>query len=141
MPYPELPTERIELLYVLHPDNHLGQYDSPWINIGNFHTVLAIWTIGDMTGASNVQMRMYYASDGNGTGMTVVPDWPTTLTGVGGDGDSIVCMNRRGENIGGGWIMVRTLIQAAASMASCHLFGIIPRYVPVSTALWTEVIE
>jgi len=140
MPYPELPTERIELLYVLHPDNHLGQYDSPWINIQNFHTILAIWTVGDMTGVSTMQMRMYTADDGNGANMAVVPDWPTTLTAAGGDGDSIVAMNRRGENLAGGWIMVRTLIQAGASMASCHLLGIIPRYAPVSVANWTEVV-
>ncbi len=141
MPYPELPTERIELLYVLHPDNHLGDYYSPWINVQNFHTILAIWTVGDMTGASTLQMRIYTADDNAGTNEAVVPDWPTTLTALGGDGDSIVAMNRRGENLAGGWIRVRTLIQVAASMASVHVFGIIPRYVPVSQAMWTEVIE
>jgi len=141
MPYPELPTERIELLYVLHPDNHLGDYRSPWINIQNFHTILAIWTVGDITGVGTLQMRMYTADDGDGTNNAVVPDWPTTLTGAGGDGDSIVAMNRRGENLAGGWIQVRTWIQAGAIQASCHVFGIIPRYVPVSTALWTEVVE
>ena len=145
MPYPELDTERIELLYVLHPDLHLGQYDSPWINVSGYHKLLFIWTLGDMGQASTLQMRVYEAQDGAGTGWQVIGKWPTTLTQAGGDGNDIVVMNLRTEEMDAAdnysYIMIRTLIQAAASNACCHVFGTAPRYAPVSTAAWTEVVE
>ena len=144
MPYPELDTERIELLYVLHPDNHLGDYYSPFIDVTNFHKLLAMWTVGDMAQASTVQMRIYESQDDVGTGEQVIGKWPATLTAAGADDDSVVVVNLRSEEMdaanGFRWIRVRTLIQAGAAHASCHVFGTLPRYAPVSVAAWTEVV-
>jgi len=144
MPYPELDTERMELLYVLHPDNHLGNYLSPFIDVTNFHKLWVMWTVGDMAVNSTLQMRIYESQDGAGAGEKVIGKWPATLTAAAADGDSAVVVNLRSEEMdaanGYRWIRVLTLIQAAASHASCHIFGTLPRYAPVSIAAWTEVV-
>ena len=58
MPYPELDTERMELLAVIHPDLHQGTYYTPWIAMQGRHKALAVLLVGDIGQGGTVDLEL-----------------------------------------------------------------------------------
>ncbi len=145
MPYPELDTERMELLAVIHPDLHgPGEYYTEWINMATRHKLLAILLVGDINQNGTVAMEIWQAQDSAGTG-AVYLNAITTLTQAGGDGDNAVAMNLRTEQMDSQnkFTHVRFRLVfggAAAANAALLVLGNVPRYAGVSQTAWTEVI-
>ena len=72
MPYPELDTERMELLAVIHPDLHQGTYFTPWIAMQGRHKALAILLVGDIGQGGTVDLELHEATDAAGAGALAI---------------------------------------------------------------------
>ena len=94
MPYPELDTERMELLAVIHPDLHQGTYFTPWVAMQGRHQALAILLVGDIGNTGTVDLELQEATDAVGTGAAAIAGKAVTqLTQAGGDSDdSCACL-------------------------------------------------
>lgn len=145
MPYPELDTERMELLAVIHPDLQNGTYYTPWISMQNRHKLLAVLLVGDMGQNATVDLELHQATDAAGTGAKAIAGKGTTqLTQAGGDGDDACAINLRTEEMDAAnaydWVRARLDCLVANSNAALFILGNVPRYLPVSQAGWTEVV-
>ena len=69
----------------------------------------------------------------------------TQLTQAGGDGNELVCIELRTEelDIANGFehVSVRVTIANANVEYAVVLFGAVPRYLPVATTNWSEIVD
>ena len=145
MPYPELDTERMELLAVIHPDLHQGTYYSPWIDMAGRHKAIAKIYVGDIGQAGTVDVELQQAQDANGTGAAAIAAKAITqLTQAGGDSNDSCAINLRTEEMNAGanytHIRARLDVLVASANVCVVLEGNVPRYAPVTQTPWTEVI-
>ena len=145
MPYPELDTERMELLAVIHPDLHQGTYYSPWISMAGRHKAIAVLLVGDMGQACTIDLELQEATDVLGTGAAAIAGKAITqLTQAGGDSDDSCAINLRTEEMNAGanyaFIRARLDVLVASANVCVAIEGNVPRYAPVTQTPWTEVI-
>ena len=144
MPYPELDTERMELLAVIHPDLHgPGEYYTEWIDMATRHKLLAIVLVGDLTQGAAIDVDCYQAQDDLGTGIAYIKGM-TALTAAAGDSDDAVALNLRTEEMDSQnrytHVRFRMVITGAAVNASLVVLGNVPRYAAVTQTAWTEIV-
>ncbi len=146
MPYQELSTEREELLAVIHPDLHgPDEYYTPWIDHSRMHKSWWEILIGDITATGTVDFEITQATDLAGSGEKVIAGKQITqLTQAGGDGDNVVLMNLKTEelDVQNLFSFVRGHLTIGVASANCSVaaYGRNPRYVPVATAAVTEIV-
>jgi len=145
MPYPELDTERMELLAVIHPDLHQGTYYTPWIDMSGRHKALAVLLVGDMGQACTIDLELHEAQDNAGTGAAAIAGKAITqLTQAGGDGDDACAINLRTEEMNAAanynHIRARLDVLVASANVSLLILGNVPRYASVAQAAWTEAV-
>ena len=145
MPYPELDTERMELLAVIHPDLHQGTYYTPWIAMQGRHKAIAKLYVGDIGQAGTVDLELQEATDAGGTGAAAIAGKAITqLTQAGGDSDDSCAINLRTEemNCAANYAFIRARLDVLAASANVGLLilGNVPRNAPVTQVPWTEVI-
>jgi hypothetical protein len=131
---------------VEHPDSlAAGTHTGTWYNLGSYHRAFLYVNVGDMAATATLDVGLQQASDETGTGAKAITGKTITqLTQAGGDGNDLVCIELQTEelDVDGGFEHVRwyaTIANAAVEMA-VTLFVCEPRYEPVPTANWTEIV-
>lgn len=143
--YPELISERMELMEHIAPDSHLGDYFTDWFSMAETARLLVQVHCGDIGQTGTVDVDIQQATDAAGTGVKAIAGKAITqLTAAGGDGDDYCEINLRTEEMDAAndfdWVRVRMQCLVAASVVGVVAMGETPRYAPVSQTNKTEVI-
>jgi len=119
---------------------------SAYVSMANYHRGIFVIHVGDIGQAGTIDAQVYQATDTSGTGQKVVTGKAITqLTQAGGDGNQIVAIEIRTEelDVTGGFDCVKILITTgvAASEYGFIFYGVVSRFEPVPVTTWTEVID
>jgi hypothetical protein len=119
---------------------------SAWLLMENFHRALLLVSVGDMAAAATLDISITQASDGTGTGAKAITGKAATqLTQAGGDGNDLVMIELRSEELDGnnGFEYIRANLAIAGNSVELAyvVLGLVPRYPPVSTTNVTEVVD
>jgi hypothetical protein len=117
---------------------------SSWVNVANYHRLIFVLHVGDMGQSGTIDAQLYQATDTSGTSAKVITGKSITqLTQAGGDGNEIVCIEVRTEelDVTNGFDCVKVLLTTgtAASEYSWILYGLVSRFEPVPTTNWAEI--
>ncbi len=123
----------------------LGTVDSAWVSMAEYHRAVLVINVGDMAGGSTLDISLREATDAAGTGAGAIAGKAITqLTQAGGDGDDLLCIELRSEEMDAAnnydFISVRRVIAAANVELGWTLFGMISRHKPVPTTNWAEIV-
>ena len=148
MSYPELTTERMELLAEIYANAQPAgtYYTGPtWFSMENSHKCLVILAVVSMAATSTLDLAILEAQDANGTGEKAITGKAITqLSAVLGDDHEVVFVNIRTEEMdaNGGFthLSVRTRVGTAASTYAVIVLGDIPRAAPVDVSRATEIV-
>jgi len=147
MSFTERFTEQYQLGAVEYADSlAAATYNGAWQSMRDFHRAVAILIVGDIQVGGTVDFILQQATDTAGTGAKAITGKAITqLTQAGGDGDEACIIELRTEelDVSNGFDCIRwrlTLGTAASEVAVLVLRGSPPRYQPVSTTAWTEVV-
>lgn len=147
-------TERIsEIMCPLvseHADSFgVGTHQSAWVDVSPYHRVFLFIDIGEVQKNGSVDwIDLHMATNVAGAGeddVNVIDNGDVTTTGTYTTGDCLMCIEMRTEELerqgSYHWCSVIVEISGAAVELSYTLFGVSPRYPPVSQADWTEVVD
>lgn len=138
-----------EVLYpvsIEHPDSFAaGTYTGSWYDMRDYHRAWLVINVGDMVATATLDAGLQQASDTTGTGVKAITGKTITqLTQAGGDGNDIVCIELQTEelDVDNSFECVRwyVTVAAAAVELSVVLYFAEPRFAPVPTTNWTEVV-
>lgn len=143
-------TERLsEVLYPLayeHADSMaIGTHTSSYVSMANYHRAWLVINVGDMVQGSTLDITIRQATDTSGTSVKAITGKAITqLTQAGGDGNDLLCIELRTEELDVSnafdCICVRAVVAGAAVEYGYILYGCVPRFAPTATTNWTEVI-
>jgi hypothetical protein len=117
-----------------------GVWATPWIDVENFHRVIALFSVGAMDAGATVDVELREATSNAGAGaQTLIAG--TQLTQAGGDAISYTTVGAQSENFTTNtrYKFVQLQVTVAVNnvnFAAC-LLGFQPRYAPVVNA-WDE---
>jgi hypothetical protein len=120
---------------------------SDWVNVGGYHRLVLVVHVGAMTANSTLDAGFQQASAAAGTGAKSISGKTITqLTQAGGDGneDPIIIELRTEElDVDGGFEYVRFYVTVDSNPVtySAIMYGIVPRFAPVPTTNWAEVVD
>jgi hypothetical protein len=123
----------------------IGTHTSSYVSLANYHRAVFYLNVGDIAAGGGIDARVLQATTTAGASAKAVSAKSITrLTQAGGDSDSIVAIELQTEelDVSNGFDCVAleiTVISAAAELAYT-IFGIVPRYAPVATTNWAEVV-
>jgi len=122
-----------------------GTYDSPWASMSNYHRGALILNVVNMGAGATLDVQTRQATASAGTGAKAITGKAfTQLTQAGGDVNSDCCMEIRTEELDVTnrfyFVGVRVTVAVAACVISYRFYGRVPRFAPVGTTNWTEVI-
>jgi hypothetical protein len=137
-------SECAAILGVLNSDQRAaGNYNTAWADVSTYHRAAVIINVGDMAATATLNVIIQEAQDAAGTGVAAIAGKAITqLTQAGGDGDDIVIMELRSEELTPGFDFIRaqaTVANAAVDLA-LEVVGLIPRFPPVPLTNVTEVV-
>jgi len=117
---------------------HLGGISSGWVSLADFHRAAVIVDCGNM--ASALQVTLWEATDAAGTGVSYITGKVAALTSD--DDNDHVIIELRSEELTPGcrYVRVQTANAGAANTYGVALYGLVPRFAPVSTDNWDEVV-
>ena len=142
--YTERFTEVHEPLLVEYADSRGPvNFQSAWADFENYHRGFFELNVGEMQAGSTLDVALWEAQDNLGTGAQAITGKAITqLTQAGGDGDDLVGIELRGEEMTPGYkfVQVRMTIANAATEVGYVLYGTVTRYAYVPTTAWTEII-
>ena len=143
MVFPELITEKLTLLAVIHPDLQNGTYWTPWFSMRNFHRLLAIVAVGDIAQGGTIDFELQEATSVVGAGAVAIAGKAITqLTQAGGDGDDVCHINLRAEEMNAQndyeFVRGRLDVLNANANACVLIYGETPVYSRTASALVTE---
>lgn len=123
----------------------IATVNSAWVSLASYHRAVLVINVGDMVATATLDVSLRQASDGTGTGTKAITGKAITqLTQAGGDGNQILVIELQTEelDVDGGFenVGVRHVVAAAAVEMGWTLFGIQPRYAPVPTTNYAEII-
>ena len=132
------------LLAKIDPDNYgAAEYNTGFVNMGNYHRAVVELHTGDMAGGATLDIDLEEGTDAVGTLRAIVKQI-NTLTQAGGDANDTVIMEFQTEefNVDAGYefLNVEVTVANAAVDFVCLLWGIIPVYPPVPLTLITQVV-
>lgn len=121
-----------------------GTHSTAYVSLKNYHRAVAVIDVGDMVASSTADFSIVQASDTSGTGVKAITGKAATqLTQAGGDGNEIVCIELRTEelDVNGGFecVAIKAVIGTDAVEYSAILYGCISAYMPVPTTNWSEI--
>lgn len=132
------PTDEIGIAAMIDPDAYgAGTYNSGWVSLSVFNTVMAIITAGDMGGGGLIDASIQQATDGAGTGAKAVAGKAITqMTQAGGSSNTQAIIEVDGEDLDVDanftHVRISLVVAGAACDAAAVLIGIDPRYGPAS---------
>lgn len=147
--YTEKFTEIACPLYVLHPisvSNGAEAFTS-YVSLRDYHRAFILIEVGVMSSGSTIDAVVHQATDTSGsspkhlsTSLAI-----TQLTQAGSDSNSIVGIEVRTEllDVDNGYdcIALGYTVGTAASIMSIEIYGLVPRYAPVATTAWDEIVD
>lgn len=134
-------------LYSFNADSQgAGTITGTSVSLANYHRAVLFVDVGDMGSGATLDVQIQQAQDSAGTGAKAITGKAATqLTQAGGDGNQVLCIELRTEelDIANGFEHVRALAVVATQAVELglHLFGIEPRYMPVPTTNWSEIVD
>jgi hypothetical protein len=141
-------TEKLsEVLYPLayeHADSMaVGTHTSSYVSLANYHRAWLVLNVGDMGQASTLDVTIRQATNTSGGSVKAISGKGITqLTQAGGDGDDLVCIELRTEELdvtnGFDCVCVRAVVAGAAVEYGYILYGCVPRFAPTATTNWAE---
>lgn len=145
MSYTERFTEVHDVLAVEYSDARGPvAHQSAWLDMENYHRGFLELNVGEMAQGATLDCQLWEAQDNVGTGAALIAGKAITqLTQAGGDGDDLVGINLRTEEMTPGtkFVQVRMTIANAAVEVGYTFKGCISRYEPVPTTLWSEIVN
>jgi hypothetical protein len=144
--YTERFTETAQLLAVTYPASYAAEQNTAFVNVGSFHRVLVLVIAGDIGTSLDVDVEI--ATDASATALHTLKSI-TQLTQAGGDDNSPVAIEIQTEDLvkptGASatnyeWLRVESTPNGA-SIYTILVFGLIPRYAPVSTTIFDEIVD
>lgn len=147
--YTERFTETAALLYNLAPvsvSNGAEAFTS-YVSLANYHRAVIIIHTGVMQSGSTLDAVVHEATDTSGTSPQHLGSSKaiTQLTQAGGDSGKDVAIEIRTEELdvddGYDCIALGYTVGTAATMLSIEIYGLVPRYAPVSTTAWDEIVD
>lgn len=117
-----------------------------FVSMANYHRAVLHFNIGDMATGSTVDVSIVQAQDVGGTNVKAITGKAATqLTQAGGDGGQVLAIELRTEELdianGFDFIAYKIVVAVDASELACTLFGLEPRFAPVPTTNWTEIVD
>ena len=122
-----------------------GAHISDWVSLENYHRAFLLLSVSEMAALSTVNAGLQQASDADGTGAKVITGKTITeLTQAGGDTNSLVCIELQTEelDVDNDFEFVRFYVTNAVNTVNFEgiLFGCSPRFKPVPTTNWAEIV-
>lgn len=145
-----LATERFsEIAYPLAhepADSQTVEQNTAWIFAGNYHRFAILVSLGDMVTNATFDVQIEQAQDSGGTGVKdVAGKGLTQLTQASGDGNGLFIIELKTDelDVNGGfeYFRVEMLPAAAAVEFSVIVLGLVPRFAPVPTTNWGEIVD
>lgn len=143
-----LPSQRAAVVGVIDPDaNVAGAVSTVWINMADFHNLMAIIKAGDLGALATLDAKLEQAQDAAGTGVKdIVGKAITQLTQAGvNDSNNQAIINLRDDelDINGAFTHARLTmtVGTATSDTDGTVLGLLPRYGPADTKDLASVVE
>ena len=121
-------------------------YNTAWLAMTNHQRATFLLNVGEMQQGATLDLAIQQATDAAGTGAKAFTPAKaiTQLTQAGGDGDDLVIVELRTEemDVNGGFDFIRgvaTVAGAAVEFSLTPLRGA-SNYPPVPVTVWTEVV-
>jgi hypothetical protein len=131
-------------------DSEAGAVNTGWIQWGQFHELVGLLSVGDMVATATLDLAVEQATSSGGAGAKALTKKDgtnltiTQLTQAGGDSNKAVGFTALAEylDVNNGFEYVRVTITPATAAVefAFFLFGVEPRYAPVSTSNFDEVV-
>jgi hypothetical protein len=120
---------------------HVGD----WVLMSRYHRAFCKVKVGAMGSSATLIVKLQEAQDASGTGAQDITGKVTTaLTQAGSDANSVVGIELQTEelDVNDGFEYVRFVVTIAVAdcLYDAELWGIEPRYAPVSTTIFDEII-
>ena len=117
-----------------------------YVNLANHQRAVVLLFTGEMAQGATLDLSLLQATDAAGTGAKAIAGKAITqLTQAGGDANDRVCIELRTEelDVDNGFCFVgATMTIAGGTVEACVTgFLIASNYVPVSVAVWTEIVD
>jgi hypothetical protein len=152
MSYTQRYSEWFNPLLSEHTDQFaIGTYVSAWASLQNYHRARLVVNVGDMLAGSTFYAQIMQAQDAAGTGAKVIGSKTgfikatTTLTEANGDQNELLCIELQTEelDIDNGFEFVGAAFYVAGNAVelSCELSAYEPRFAPVPTTNWDEIVD
>jgi hypothetical protein len=143
--YTERFSEVHEVMAVEHADSQAaGAHATAWVYAGNHHRYVAVLDVGDMAATATLDMVVRAATSAAGTGtVNLAGKAITQLTQAGGDGNEIVMIEVRAEELAEFYDYIQVLVTVGTDAVeySLILYGICPRWSPVALTNMSEVVD
>lgn len=120
-------------------------YNGAWIRLSNHQRVIFILQVGTMAQTSTLDFLVQEDVLGDGASAAAITGKAITqLTAAGGDGDDLVAIEVRTEelDVDGGFCWVRGVLTVGTANVTCAMLPLrfVANYPPVAVTGWTEVI-
>ena len=122
-----------------------GNHDTAYVSLQDYHRAAILINVGDMATNATLDALLYQGTSTAGAGAKVITGKAITqLTQAGGDSDTLLCIELQTEelDVDGAFdcIMLRLTVAEAAVECSAWIFGLEPRFPPVPTTNWEEIV-
>jgi len=145
MSYTERFSEVHQLLDFIAVDSWTTEQNTGFFSLQNIHRAVVIIATGDMAVGATLDVTIDQATSTAGAGSKALSGKSITqLSAAAGDADDVIIMEIRAEELdvtnNYDCINVRCSPAGAATEFCVLVFGVVQRFVPVSTTLLEEVI-
>jgi len=139
-------TEICYPLVCIHADSvAAGEVNSGYVALRDYNRAVVLIDVGDMGSSATFDVDIEQATDTSGTSAKAITGKSITqLTQAGGDSDDILAVEIMTDELdvdnGFDCINAEVTVGTAAVECSVWIIGFDPRFAPVSTTAWTEVV-
>lgn len=140
-------TEVHEPAAVLVPDSYAaGIHTTGYVSMANRQRAVLLLGVGEMQATSTVDVQLWQATSAAGADAKIIAGKAITqLTQAGGDGDDLVAIELRTEelDVNGEFAYVAAIVtvgNAASELSAVLLLGC-TNYAPVPVTAWTEIVD
>ena len=126
-------SEALSILATIDPISQgVGTVSTPWINVVNFHTFLAVIQTGVLGASATLDAKVQQAQDNAGTGVKDITGKAIVqILKASGDNKQAL-INFKPEDVDNannfGFVRLTLTVGVAASLVSGQLLGVNPRY-------------
>ena len=142
-------TEEYALLYNLAPISvtNGAEVFTSYVSLANYHRAVIVIHTGVMASGATLDAVVHQATDTSGTSAKHLTNSKaiTQLTQAGSDSNKDVAIEVRTEELdvanGFDCIALGYTVGTAATLLSIEIYGLVPRFAPVSVTAWDEVVD